>query len=88
MQPSLFHSSVFPGVVPHTALVDIVGHCVVTSPPRHKTLKKKKKVKNVNSKSKFDKTTHKRLLVAAMSEREEAPFCVQNSIKSYEASKV
>lgn len=34
LQPSLLHPSVLPGVVPHTALVDVVSHCIVTSPPK------------------------------------------------------
>lgn len=38
VQPSLFHSSVLPAVVSHTALVYVVGHCVITRPPRNKRL--------------------------------------------------
>lgn len=34
MQPSLFHCSVFPSVVPNSALVNVVRHCIITGPPK------------------------------------------------------
>lgn len=39
MEPSLLHSSVFPAVVPHSALVDVVSHGFITSPPTNKQMK-------------------------------------------------